>query len=299
MPSQCWTRSGLAEEVLATELGVLLQGDSVAWLRGLESESVDLVVADPPYGISKAEWDSWSSRQAYVAWSQEWLAEVARVLTPTGSAYVMGFSEVLADLKWAAADLFVGCRWLVWAYRNKGNMRGDWGRSHESLLHLRRSRDFTMNVDAVRVPYNEHTRRYPERSQGASSQFGAGTAEGAWRPHPLGAKPRDVLEIPVLNNGMGEKTAHPTQKPEELIRRLVAASSDPGQRVLDPFGGSGTTAVVCELLGRRWQVCERESEYLEWAAQRVKAVLAGEHTLDDLQRAEARMARNRAKVRGG
>jgi site-specific DNA-methyltransferase (adenine-specific) len=291
--------SSACDPILTTGLGTLLVGDSLPWLEQLDPESVTLAVVDPPYGIKKAEWDTWANRQDYVAWASGWLEDLAGALTRSGSAYVMGFSEVLADLKWASGDLFAGCRWLVWAYRNKGNLRGDWGRSHESLLHLRRSRRFTMNVDAVRIPYNQHTRRYPDRKQGKSSHFGSGENKPGWTPHPLGAKPRDVLEIPILNNGMAQKTPHPTQKPEELIRRLVAASSDPGDLVIDPFGGSGTTAVVCELLGRRWLVCEREPEYAAWAKERVEAVLAGQHSLADLQAAEAKMVANRAAVRGG
>jgi site-specific DNA-methyltransferase (adenine-specific) len=289
----------LADAVLRTALGTLLQGDSLAWLETLPDASVDLVVADPPYGIAKAWWDTWASRQDYVRWARGWIVQTARILTPTGSAYIMGFSEVLADVKWAAADHFEGCRWLIWAYRNKGNLRDDWGRSHESLLHLRKGRRFTMNVDAVRIPYNAHTQRYPDRKQGASSQFGGAAAAGRpWSPHPGGARPRDVIEIPILNNGMSEKTAHPTQKPEELIRRLVEASSHEGQMVVDPFGGSGTTAVVCELLGRRWAVCEREEEYIGYARERLEQVAQGEHTREDLIAAETRMAANRAKVRG-
>lgn len=290
---------GMADPVLQTDLGTLLQGDSIAWLQGLPAASVDLVVADPPYGIAKAWWDTWATRQEYVQWASGWIDEVARVLRPTGSAYIMGFSEVLADLKWAAADRFDGCRWLVWAYRNKGNLRADWGRSHESLLHLRKSRTFTMNVDAVRIPYNAHTRRYPERKQGATSQFGGATSAGrSWTPHPGGARPRDVIEIPVLNNGMAETTGHPTQKPEELIRRLIEASSDPGGVVLDPFGGSGTTAVVAELLGRRWIVCEREDEYIGYAIERLGRVQRGEHTLEALRVAGRAMSENRDRVRG-
>ena len=292
-------RPGLAEAWFATDLGCAFAEDALVGLQALESESVDLVVADPPYGIKKAEWDTWSSRQAYVEWAQSWLAEVARILKPSGTAYVMGFSEVLADLKWACADLFCGCRWLVWSYRNKGNMGSDWGRSHESILHLRKSRDFTMNIDEVRVPYNGHTTRYPVRTQGASSQFG-GSSDGPklWKPHPLGAKPRDVIEIPVLNNGMAEKSAHPTQKPLELIRRLVAASSKPKDLVVDPFAGSGTTAVVCELLGRRWLTWEQEEEYLQILKARLEEVAAGGVSLSSLDTAQKEMASNRAKVRG-
>ena len=289
----------MTQEIHRTELGLLLCGDSLEWLGSLPDRSAHLVVADPPYGVAKAEWDTFASRQQYVAWSRQWLEQVARVLTDDGSAYVMGFSEVLADVKWAASDLFAGCRWLVWHYRNKANLGKDWGRSHESVLHLRKSRAFVMNIDAVRIPYNAHTTKYPARAQGQSSTFQRDGAKKQWQPHPLGAKPRDVLEIPILNNGMQEKTPHPTQKPRELIRRLVAASSDPGDLVLDPFCGSGTTAEICELLGRRWATCDQSVEYCGFARERVRAVQAGELTLDDLARAERKMASNRGKVRGG
>jgi len=287
-----------AEEVIRTSRGALYCGDSLAWLATLPADSVRLVVADPPYGVAKAEWDTFASREAYVAWSRTWLEEVARILTPDGSAYVMGFSEVLADVKWAAADLFTGCRWLVWHYRNKANLGKDWGRSHESVLHLRASRSFVMHVDAVRIPYNAHTTKYPARAQGRSSSFQRDGVKKRWEPHPLGAKPRDVLEIPILNNGMGEKTPHPTQKPRELIRRLVAASSDPDDLVVDPFSGSGTTAEVCELLGRRWLTIDQSREYCGYARERIEAVLAGDTTLDDLAAAERKMTANRGKVRG-
>ena len=285
----------------STALGELHCGDSLPWLESFADGSVDLVVADPPYGVGKAEWDSFESRQDYVRWARSWLEQVARILQPEGSAYVMGYSEVLADLKWAAGDFFEGCRWLVWSYRNRGNLGSDWGRSHESLLHLRRGRCFTMNVDAVRVPYNAHTRRYPQRSQGRSSHFSTGdtsVSAATWTPHPLGAKPRDVLEIPLLNNGMSEKTAHPTQKPEELIRRLVAASSNEGDLVVDPFAGSGTTAVVCELLGRSWRLCEQSEEYCDLATARLVDVAEGRRSLADLEHSVQKMAANREKVRG-
>jgi site-specific DNA-methyltransferase (adenine-specific) len=257
---------------LTTELGELVCGDALAVLAALPAGAVRLVVADPPYAIAKDEWDEFESIDAYVAWCDRWLAEVHRVLAPDGSAYVCGFSEILAEVKARSARRFASCRWLVWSYRNKANLGRDWGRSHESILHLRRDRATRIDVDAVRVPYNGHTTRYPERTQAVSSQYGGGRPRGeSWQPHPLGAKPRDVIEIPVLCNGMSEKTEHPTQKPEELIRRLVQASSAAGELVVDPFAGSGTTAVVCEATGRRWLACERDARYVGLARTRIGA----------------------------
>lgn len=246
---------GVAAPVFETKWGKLYCADAIEWLKTLPSESVDLIFADPPYNIKKAEWDTFASQQQYVDWSLKWIQEAHRILKPTGTLYICGFSEILADVKWAAASLFAGCKWLVWHYRNKANMGGDWGRSHESILHFRKSREFTFNLDAVREPYNQHTLRYPEHPQAETSQYGTGK-QYVWHPNPLGAKPRDVFEIPTLCNTTKEKTFHPTQKPEELLTKLVAASSHEGDLVIDPFSGSGTTSVVCERLKRRWLGCE-------------------------------------------
>lgn len=253
--------------------GRLYLGDSLKWLRSLESSSVDLVFADPPYNIKKAEWDSFESQEAYIKWSLVWITEVARILKPAGSLYICGFSETLADLKHPTAQYFHSCRWLVWYYRNKANLGNDWGRSHESILHFRKSEDFALRVDSIRIPYNEHTKKYPAHPQASTSQYGNGKPRQTdWTPNPLGAKPKDVIEIPTTCNGMGEKTPHPTQKPEELLRKLILAASDKDQVVLDPFSGSGTTLVVAEQLGRKWMGCEMSVEYNQWAIMRLENV---------------------------
>lgn len=252
--------------------GDIWVGNAIAWLSSLESESVDLVFADPPYNIKKAEWDSFESQQEYVNWSLKWIEQAARVLKPTGTLYVCGFSEILADLKLPASRFFKGCRWLVWHYKNKANLGSDWGRSHESILHFRKTRRFAFNIDDVRILYGSHTLKYPDHPQAESSQYGRGDKDRRWQPNPKGAKPRDVLEIPTTCNGMHEKTSHPTQKPEELVRRFVLASSNPGDLVVDPFLGSGTTAVVAEQLKRKWKGCDISAEYCQWAAERIELV---------------------------
>jgi site-specific DNA-methyltransferase (adenine-specific) len=252
------------------DAGELWRADVLELLAPLADGSVDLVVTDPPYAIAKAEWDEFESLAAYVAWCDGWLAEVERVLAPHGSAYVCGFSEILAELKVRSAPRFAGgCRWLVWYYRNKANLGRDWGRSHESILHLRKSRETRIDVDAVRVPYNGHTTRYPARVQAVNSQYGGGVRRDRWEPNPLGAKPRDVIEVPVLCNGMSEKTAHATQKPEALVEKLVLASSAAGGLVVDPFVGSGTTAVVAARHGRRFVVGDADARYVGVARRRL------------------------------
>ena len=254
--------------------GDICVGDSIKWLQSMADGSVDLIFADPPYNIKKAEWDTFESQEKYVEWSMEWIKEASRILKTAGTLYVCGFSEILADLKLPASKYFKGCRWLVWHYKNKANLGSDWGRSHESLLHFRKSKEFTFNVDDARVPYGSHTLKYPSHPQAETSQYGNGSKgdDHVWFPHPKGGKPKDVIEIPTTCNGMHEKTPHPTQKPEELLRKVVLASSNKGDLVVDPFLGSGTTAVVAEQLGRKWKGCDISEEHCRWAINRIELV---------------------------
>lgn len=254
--------------------GQLYQGDSIDWLKSLKAESIDLVFADPPYNIRKADWDSFESQEQYIEWSLQWISESSRVLKLTGSLYICGFSEILADLKHPASRYFKGCRWLIWHYKNKANLGSDWGRSHESIIHFRKSDRVKLNIDDVRIPYGAHTLKYPSHPQAETSAYGKGAKKKRdnWTPNPKGAKPKDVIEIPTTCNGMGETTPHPTQKPEELLRKFVLASSKEGEVIIDPFSGSGTTLVVAEQLNRCWMGCDLNAEYNSWAIRRIENV---------------------------
>ncbi len=238
---------------LRTSSGTLYRADALACMNALTPGTCRLVVADPPYNIGKASWDGIRSSQEYVSWSLRWISLAKRLLTGDGTMYVCGFPEQLAPVAAAAAPAFESSRWLVWSYRNKAGMNDDWGRSHEALLHLRAGRSMVFNVDAVRIPYNRHTLRYPARTQAASSRYEHGRsrheARDPWVPHPGGARPRDVIEVPALCNGSPEKTIHPTQKPEELIRRLVLASSDSGRPGARPL--RRLRHDLCRLRGHR------------------------------------------------
>jgi site-specific DNA-methyltransferase (adenine-specific) len=251
--------------------GKLILGNSISTMKTLSDMSVDLIFADPPYNIKKADWDCFNSHKEYIDWSVSWIQEASRILKKKGTLFVCGFSEILADIKSRASEYFYSCRWIVWHYKNKASLGDDWGRSHESILHLRKSKDFCFNVDSVRIPYSEHTLKYPSHPQALTSQYGNGKNH-IWEPNPNGAKPKDVLEIPTTCNGMHEKTPHPTQKPEELLRKIILSSSDQDDLVFDPFVGSGTTAVCAEQLKRRWLGCDISQEYLDWAIKRIELV---------------------------
>lgn len=258
------------DSYFSTGFGELYNVDAIKFLKQLDSNSVDLIFADPPYNIHKAEWDTFASQKAYVEWSMEWITEAQRVLKKTGSLYICGFSEILADIKWSASHLFKGCKWLIWFYRNKANLGNDWGRSHESILHFRKSKDFIFNIDEARIPYNNHTLKYPQRTQAETSQYANGKKkEYIWEPNPLGAKPKDVFEIPTISNSAWEKYPHKTQKPVELLRKIILSSSNSDSLILDPFGGSGTTYAVAEAYQRNWLGCELQKEYCEIIRERI------------------------------
>jgi len=261
----------LLEPIFSTDCGKLYNMDAVEYMKTVPSNSVQLIFADPPYNIKKAEWDTFESQKAYVQWSMEWIKEAHRILTSDGSLLICGFSEILADLKWASSSLFKGCKWLVWYYRNKGNLGKDWGRSHESILHLRKGSKFILNMDEVRIPYNAHTTKYPNRTQGTSSQFANGKdKKPEWMPNPLGAKAKDVFEIPTISNGSWEKMDHPTQKPVELMRKIILGASNPDSLIYDPFGGSGSTYAVAEAYGREWIGTELSEGYCNLISARLQ-----------------------------
>lgn len=289
-------KNKIPEPQFCRKNGLLFQGDSLKWLTTLPANSVDMIFADPPYNIKKADWDKFESQEQYIEWSMCWIKEAERVLKSTGSLFVCGFTEILADLKHPAMKYFKSCKWLIWHYKNKANLGNDWGRSHESVLLLRKSSEYTMNIDMVRIPYGEHTLKYPSHPQAETSQYGQGKApKENWMPNPMGAKPKDVIEIPTTCNGMGEKTKHPTQKPEELVRKFVLAASNPGDIILDPFSGSGTTIVVAEQLGRKWLGCDINAEYNEWAIQRVDHVVR--KSVDEWIAFDKENARRRSSIR--
>ena len=277
--------------------GKLYNGDALKILKQLDSNSVDLIFADPPYNIKKDVWDTFSSQKEYIDWSMSWIKEAHRILSKKGSLYICGFSEILADIKWAASPMFKGCKWLIWFYRNKANLGNDWGRSHESILHFRKTNDFIFNIDDIRIKYNDHTLKYPKRTQAESSQYSNGkNKKYIWEPNPLGAKPKDVIEIPTISNGSWEKYPHKTQKPIELLRKIILASSNEDSIILDPFGGSGTTFAVAQAYNRIWLGVEKSTEYCDIIKERLNDE---DHILRINERKdEIESTKRRSKLRG-
>jgi DNA modification methylase len=269
--------------VLILKANKIHQGDCVELLAKLEPRSVHLAFADPPFNIGY-EYDVYDDRKAYehyLTWSREWMAGIHRALRPDGTFWLAIGDEYAAELKLIARDLGFSCRsWVIWYYTFGVNCTRKFNRSHAHLFHfLKDPKRFTFNENdpAIRVP--------------SARQLVYADA----RANPLGRLPDDtwILRPQDLQGGFGENSDtwyfprvagtfkeragfHGCQMPEQLLGRIVRASSNVGDLVLDPFTGSGTTLTVAKKLGRDWIGFELSPEYARQAAQRIERAAVGD-----------------------
>ena len=216
------------------------------------SNHADLVVADPPYNLGKEYGNGSDSllRDDYLKFTGKWLSQAIRILKPTGfSVRVHGFS-----LHFASSCCLTSTFTCVLMDGFAGITRKEWGENGGFRLAMMtffsspRRDQFTFNLDSVRVPQKFYRSRNNMR----------------------GANPGDVWEFSHVHYCQGNRTKHPTQKPEGLIERIVLASSNENDIVVDPFAGSGTTLRVCQQLDRRSIGIELSSEYVSLIESRLK-----------------------------
>lgn len=257
-------------------LDQILVGDNIEILATLPDKSVDLIFADPPYNLQLGndlyrpnmtkvdsvddEWDQFADYKAYDEYTIQWLTACQRVLKDTGTIWVIGtyhniyrVGKIMMDLKyWLLND-------IVWVKSNPlPQFRGvRFANAHETLLWAMKSKDqkkYTFNYHGLKNLNDEKQMRSDWEWE----------MEGEW-------------ELPICNGTErikvnGEK-AHTTQKPEALLYRVIYSSSNPGDIVLDPFFGTGTTGVVAKKLHRRWIGIERDEKYVRAAQERIDAAI--------------------------
>ncbi len=266
------------------EVGRIYQGDCLDVMRQIESGTVDLAFADPPFNIGY-EYDAYHDQQdpeEYVAWSRAWIEEVYRVLTPGGTFWLAIGDEYAAELKLAAEHQvgFMARSWVVWYYTFGVNCTRKFSRSHAHLLHfVKDEENFTFNADdpQVRVP-SARALVYADKRANPAGRL----PDDTWilRPQDLqeGFQPTDDTwyYARVAGTFKERQGFHGCQMPEQLLGRIIRASSNPGDVVLDPFAGSGTTLAVAKKLGRQWVGCELSGEYVRAATDRIAAVHEGD-----------------------
>ena len=263
----------------------LVHGDNLPVLAALPDASVDLVYVDPPFGTGAARRapagvgyaDPGGDPDAFAAWLLPCLAESRRALAAHGSLFVHLDYRTVHYVK-VALDRLFGRERLVneiaWCYSVGGKSRRSFGRKHDTILWYARGSDHAFFPDAVRVPRKPASHMRAVRGpDGALYQEKTDRRTGKVYRYPVdaGKVPEDWwTAIETLNRGDRERTGWPTQKPERLLQRIVAAASAPGALVADWFAGSGTTAVVAQRLGRRFIAVDRERDAIDIAAARLE-----------------------------
>ena len=247
--------------------GRILGGDCVEAMRHLPDDCVDLVFADPPYNLQLGgdlnrpdgshvdavndAWDKFSSFRSYDQFTKDWLTEVRRVLKPDGGLWVIGSYHNIFRVGALMQDLgFWILNDVVWRKTNPmPNFRGTrFTNAHETLIwaSMGEKAKYHFNYRSMKTLNDE-------------------------------LQMRSDWVLPICSGGERLKKdghkVHPTQKPESLLYRILLATTERGDIVLDPFFGTGTTGAVAKRLGRQWIGCERETEYREVATQRIEATL--------------------------
>jgi site-specific DNA-methyltransferase (adenine-specific) len=262
-------------------------GDCVERLKDIPSGSIDLVFADPPFniGYDYDVYDDRQSRDDYLNWSRAWMSGVFAALKPAGTFWLAIGDEYAAHLRVIAEDeAGFKCRsWVVWYYTFGVNCVRGFSRSHTHLFHFVKNPDnFTFNGEnpTVRVP----SARQLVYADGRANQRGR-LPDNTWIIRPQDAPPsgfapcHDTWYFARVAGTFKEREGfHGCQMPEQLLGRIIRVSSNPGELVLDPFSGSGTTLAVAKKLGRQWLGIELSREY----AKRIKERLQGVKTGDPL-----------------
>jgi len=242
----------------------VIHGDSLEVLnQAVDDHSVHLIFADPPYNIGKrfaGMIDRWESEAEYARWCEDWLTVCLRKLTPNGSLYVMSSTQCIPYL-----DIFLRRRMtilsrIVWHYDSSGvQAKSRFGSMYEPILHcVVDEKNYVFNSEAILV----------EAKTGAKRGL-IDYRKEIPAPYQTQKVPGNAWYFPRVRYRMPEYEEHPTQKPEALLERIILASSNPGDLVLDPFSGTFTTSAVARKLGRRSVGIEKEWDYIKIGLRRL------------------------------
>jgi len=244
--------AGLANRIIC--------GDCIEVLSKVNEPFADLVFADPPFNIGykyDKYYDKVKSRN-YIAWTREWMAACKKVLKPHGSFYVAIGDDYAANAKIIADELGLVMRnWIIWHYTFGQQTKNKFARSHTHIFYfVNDKKDFTFNDLAVRVP-SDRQLIYNDK-----------------RANPAGKMPDDVwTQFSRVCGTFKERAGwHPCQMPESLLKRIIAVSSNPGDCILDPFVGSGTTPAAAAQLNRNYVGIDLSQDYVEKTRDRLASL---------------------------
>lgn len=241
-------------------------GDTFKVCPRLPGKSVDLIIADPPYNLRKTYGTTTFSKkkaEEYEDFTRKWLSAVKPLLKDDGSIYVCCDWESSLIIGRVLGEFFTVRNRITWQREKGRGAKANWKNGMEDIWFATNSDKYTFNLNAVKV-----RRRVlaPYRVEGSPKDWEE-SSEGKYRD-TCPSNFWDDITVPFWS--MPENTAHPTQKPEKLIAKLILASSDKGDTVFDPFSGSGTTLTVAKKLGRHYLGIEKEKQYCIWTEYRLE-----------------------------
>ena len=242
-------------------------GDSLEIMKLMPAESVDLIIADPPYNLDKgfAESNRFSRMDdsEYEEYTRNWLSLAKPLLKKTGTIYVCCDWQSSLIIGRVLDELFTVRNRITWQREKGRGASANWKNGMEDIWFATVSQDYTFNLDDVKI-----RRRVvaPYRVDGSPKDWDE-TSDGNFRD-TCPSNFWDDVTIPFWS--MKENTAHPTQKSEKLVAKMILASSNEGDLVFDPFLGSGTTSVTAAKLGRKYLGVEQDERFCIWAEQRLE-----------------------------
>ncbi|RFU48783.1 site-specific DNA-methyltransferase [Paraburkholderia sp. DHOC27] len=242
----------------------LLNRDFLTDVVNLPDASIDLILADPPYGLGKDYGNDSDMRSGddFLDWTRGWLELAIPKLNPTGSLYIFCTWQYAPEIFCFLKTRLTMVNEIIWDRRvpSMGGTTRRFTSVHDNIGFFAVSKDYYFDLDPVRIPYDAVTKKARSRKLFEGSKW-----------LELGYNPKDVWSVSRLHRQHAERVDHPTQKPLEIVERMVLASCPPGGRVLDPFMGSGTTAVACARQGREFVGYEINESYCAIARERVSA----------------------------
>ncbi|KNH09860.1 Adenine-specific methyltransferase [Candidatus Burkholderia brachyanthoides] len=231
-------------------------------VANISDASIDLIVADPPYGLGKnyGNDSDMLSGDAFLEWTYRWLELAIPKLKRSGSLYIFCTWQYSPELFVFLKRRMMMINEIVWDRRvpSMGGTTRKFSSVHDNIGYFTVSKDYYFDLDLVRIPYDAVTKKARSRKIFEGSKW-----------LKMGYNPKDLWSVSRLHRQHAERVDHPTQKPLEIVERMVLASCPPGGRVLDPFMGSGTTAVVCVRHSRQFVGHEINADYCKIAHDRV------------------------------
>ncbi|MDE1182060.1 site-specific DNA-methyltransferase [Paraburkholderia sp.] len=243
----------------------LLNRDFLTDAVNLPDGSIDLIVADPPYGLGKDYGNNSDMRSGddFLAWTRSWLELAIPKLKPSGSLYIFCTWQYAPEIFVFLKSHLTMINEIIWDRRvpSMGGTVRRFTSVHDNIGFFAVSKDYYFDLDPVRIPYDAATKKARSRKLFEGSKW-----------LEMGYNPKDVWSVSRLHRQHAERVDHPTQKPLEIVERMVLASCPPGGRVLDPFMGSGTTAVACARQQREFVGYEINESYCAIARERVSSL---------------------------